>query len=201
MKTQQAAMFALVAIVAGTGGIFSGFSVSSDDAGAYSEEGNVMGHITLTVTDESGNIKDYIQTDNLVVDAGMDTMADLVFPDINTNSNSTDGKFEWIGIGTGTTAAAAANTAEETLISGCNRVTDSDLTSPAATSATGETVVTVDASFSGSSCAGAVTEAVLANSGTGAAAGAGEILARQVFSPVNVGSSDTLTVSWEITLT
>lgn len=199
MKTQHTALFALVAIAAGTGGIFSGFSVSADNSEAYSESGLIMGHITMVVSDENGNIKDYIQTDNLVVDEGIDTMGDLIFPDINLNGNATDGKFDWIGIGTGSTAAAAGDTGEQTLISGCNRVQDDTVTGDSGTS--GEITVTVDASFSGSNCAGAVTEAVLTNSGTGGAADAGELLARQVFSAVNVGSSDTLTVSWEITLT
>ena len=199
MKTQHAAMFALVAIVAGTGGIFSGFSSSADNSEAYSESGAVMGHITMVVTDENGRVVDYVQTDNLVVDAGIDTMGDLIFPDINLNGNVTDGKFDWIGIGTGSTGAAAGNEAEETLVTGCSRVQDDTVTGDSGTS--GEITVTVGASFSGTNCAGAITEAVLTNSGTGSGAGAGEILARQTFSAVNVGSSDTLTVTWEITLT
>ena len=200
MKPQQAAMFAIVAVAAGIGGIFSGFSVSADDSEAFSESGLMLGHITLIVTDENGNIKDYVQTDNLVVDEGIDTMGDLVFPDIDLNGNGTDGKFDWIGIGTGgATVAAAGDDGEQTVISTCNRVQDATVTGTSAVS--GEITVTVDASFSGSSCAGAIDEAILANSGTGAAANAGETLARQVFSDVNVGSSDTLTVSWEITLT
>ena len=199
MKTQHAAMFAIVAIAAGTGGIFSGFSVSADNSEAYSESGNIMGHITMVVTDENGNIKDYIQTDNLVVDEGIDTMGDLIFPDINLNSNGTDGKFDWVGIGTGATGAAAGNTGEETVIATCQRVQDGTVTGVSTVS--GEITVTVDASFSGSVCTGAITEAVLTNSGTGTSADAGELLARQTFSAVNVGASDTLTVSWEITLT
>lgn len=198
MKTQQAAMFAVVAVAAAVGGIFSAFP-TTDNSEMYSESSNIMGHITLTVADADGNIVDYVQTDNLVVDLGLDTMGDLVFPDINLNGNATDGKFDWIGIGTGTTAAAATDTAEETLISGCNRVQDDTVEGVSDT--TGEITVTVGASFSGASCAGAVTEAVLTNSGTGGSAGAGEILARQVFSAVNVGASDTLTVTWDIDLT
>ena len=193
MKTQQAAMFAVVAVAATVGGIFSAYP-TTENSGLYSESNNVMGHITLTVADADGNIIDYVQTDNLVVDVGIDTMGDLIFPDINLNGNSTDSKFSWIGIGEGSTAAAAGNTGIETAISGCARVQDGTVTGVSTTS--GEITVTVDGSFSGATCAGAVTEAVLMNDGT-----SGELLARQVFSTVNVGASDTLTVSWDITLT
>lgn len=198
MKTQNAAIFALVAIAATTGSILSVYPTTTG-AESYSESGAIMGHITLQVIDSDGNVVDYVQTDNLVVDLGLDTMGDLVFPDINLNGNATDGKFDWIGIGTGTTAAAAGDVGEQTVISGCSRVQDATVSG--VTDTTGEITVTVEASFSGASCAGAVTEAVLANSGTGAAANAGEILARQVFSAVNVGASDTLTVTWDIDFT
>ena len=200
MQPQKVAMFAIVAIAAATGGFgANGFS-STNDSATYSESGNIIGHVTMTVTDADGNVVDYVQSDNLVVDAGLDSMADLVFPNtMNLNGNATDNVFQYIGIGTGTTAADATDTAEETLISGCSRVLDSSVTGTSGVS--GEITATVDASFAGSECAGAITEAVLTNSGTGSSAGAGEILARQVFSPVNVGSSDTLTVSWAVTFT
>ncbi|AFS81814.1 hypothetical protein NKOR_09845 [Candidatus Nitrosopumilus koreensis AR1] len=193
MKTQQAAMFAVVAVAAAVGGIFSAYP-TTENSEMYSESSNIMGHITLTVADVDGNIVDYVQTDNLVVDVGIDTMGDLIFPNINLNGNATDSQFSWIGIGTNNTAANASDVGIGTAISGCARVQDGTVTGDSSVS--GEITVTVDASFSGANCAGAVVEAVLMNDGS-----SGELLARQVFSAVNVGASDTLTVSWDITLT
>ena len=160
-----------------------------------SESSSALGHIQFVLTDADGNVKAYRQTDNLVVTEGRNTVADLAFPNINANGNATDNKFSWIGIGTGSTAPAAGNVGEQTLIAGCNRVQDTTVTSPG----TGQ--AQVDATFSGASCAATVAESVLANSGTGAAANAGEILARQTFTSIAVGASDSLTVTWTITFT
>jgi len=161
------------------------------------ESSSVLGHIQFVLTGADGNVKAYRQTDNLVVTEGRNTITDLAFPIAagGANGNSTDNKFSYIGIGTGSTPAAAGNIGEETLISTCKRGQDATVTSPG----TGQ--AQVDVTFSGATCAGTITESVLSNSGTGAAANAGEILARQIFTGIAVGASDSLTVTWTITFT
>lgn len=161
---------------------------------SQAESSSILGHVQFVLTDADGNVKAYRQTDNLVVTEGRNTIADLAFPNINANGNATDNKFSYIGIGTGSTAPAAGNTGEQTPISGCLRVQDATVTSPG----TGQ--AQVDATFSGASCAATVTESVLTNSGS-ATANAGEILARQTFTGIAVGASDSLTVTWTITFT
>ena len=159
------------------------------------ESSSMLGHIQFVLADADGNVKAYRQTDNLVVTEGRNTIADLAFPNINANGNATDNKFSYIGIGTGSTAAAAGDIGEQTPIAACARVQDTAVTS------TGTGIGVVDATFSGANCAGTITESVLTNSGKGSAANAGEILARQTFTGIAVGASDSLTVTWTITFT
>lgn len=154
----------------------------------------MIGHVTITMYDSEGNVISYIQNDNLVVDEGIDTVGDLIFPDINLNGNATDSQFSFIGIGEGVTAPAAGNTGLETPIIGCSFVQDGAVTGTSAVS--GEITVTVDGTFLGTTCAGAITEAVLANDATG-----GEVLARQTFAVNNLGAADSITMTWEITIT
>jgi len=186
-----------VAVIVGTVGGAYGFIQDAQITDSQNEGININGHVEMVVRDADGNIKEYLQADNLIVDVGMDTMGDLMFPDINLNGVA-ESKFGYIGIGKGITAVDAADTDIETVIAGCSRVLDSDVNSPAATSPTGSITVTVDASFSGANCADtAVSEAVLADAST-----AGNILAHKLFaSTVNLGASDTLTVTWTITIT
>ena len=195
----------LIAIVAAIVGGAFGFLATADSAPTTDATSFITGHITLVNTDANGNIIDYVQTDNLIVDAGLDTIVDLVHAisatvsgtecDTNgCNGDATDDQFDTVGIGTGTSSATTADTDLITSISACSRVTDA---SPAGESSnTGTTEVQIIAQFDGSaSCTGAVTEAVL-----GGATGE-SILARQSFTAINVGSSDSLTVTWNITYT
>ena len=186
-----------VAAIVGTVGGAYGVIQDAQFTDSQMDTANIYGHVEMVVKDADGNVKQYLQSDNLIVDAGMDQMGDLMFPDINLNG-AVDNKFSYIGIGVGTLAAAAGNTDVQTAIGGCSRVQDSNVNSPAATSPTGSITVTVDASFSGATCANAaVNEAVLANAASG-----GDILARKLFaSSVNLGASDTLDVTWTITIT
>ena len=88
---------------------------------------------------------------------------------------------------TGTTAAAVGDTALQTAIAG-SRVA---LTS--GTSATN--VVTYVASFPAGTGTGAVTEAGVFN-----ASSAGTMLCRTVFSVVNKGAADAMSITWTITV-
>jgi len=186
-----------VAVMVGTVGGAYGFIQDAQFTDSQTATANIYGHVEMVLRDADGNIKQYEQSDNLIVDMGMDTMGDLMFPNIDLSGN-TEAKFSYIGIGKGATAVDAADTNIETLITGCNRVQDTDVNSPAPTSATGEIVVTVNASFTGANCADtAVNEAVLADASTN-----GNILAHKLFaSSVNLGSGDTLDVTWTITIT
>ncbi len=185
-----------VAVMVGTVGGAYGFIQDAQITDSQTETASIYGHVEMEVRDADGNITQYRQSDNLIVDMGMDAMGDLMFPNIDLSGN-TEAKFSYIGIGQGVTAVAATDTDIETVITSCAREQDTAVTATSAVS--GEITVTIDATFLGSAnCAdGAVNQAVLANALTG-----GNILAKKLFAaPVNVGSTDSLKVTWTITIT
>ena len=133
----------------------------------------LTGHLQIHINDEL--VRDI---DNLVVTAGKNFVASRI---VGTSS----GVMSHMAIGSGTTAAAAGNTA---LGSELGRVS---LTSGTASSA----VVTYVATFAAGTGTGAVTEAGLLNASSG-----GTLLCRTVFSVVNKGANDSMTVTWTVTV-
>ena len=115
--------------------------------------------------------------DNLVVTAGKNYVADRMKNNSSVMSH--------MAIGSGNTAAAAGNTALGTEL---GRVA---LTSSTVSNA----VVTYVASFAAGTGTGAVTEA-----GILTAASNGTMLCRTVFSVVNKGSADSMTITWTVTV-
>ena len=90
-----------------------------------------------------------------------------------------------MSIGTGTTAAAASQTA---------LVSESDRNALTSTTVSGATITYV-ASFGAGEGTGAITEAGLFN-----ASSSGDMLCRTVFSVVNKGASDSMSISWAVTV-
>ena len=118
------------------------------------------------------------EVDNLVVTAGKGYVASRI-KDASATAMS------HMEIGSGSTAAAASDTA---LGSALGRVS---LTSTSVSSA----VVTYVATFGAGTGTGAVTEAGLFNASSG-----GTMLCRTVFSVVNKGSADSMTITWTVTV-
>jgi hypothetical protein len=133
----------------------------------------LKGHLQIHLNDEL--VRD---VDNLVVTTGKNLVASRLV-------GTTPAVMSHMAIGSGTTAAAAGNTA---LGSELGRVS---LTSGSASSA----VVTYVATFAAGTGTGAVTEAGLLNASSG-----GTLLCRTVFSVVNKGANDSMTVTWTVTV-
>ena len=166
------------------------------------------GHITFLVTDQLGNINDYREIDNNIVDLGHDCVSDLVF---ETNDASCDNqpKFTSIGITNcdGTTGAnndASATTClattDETLTGMDNATSQSgDVCGAATVTYTDATnVVRLSRTFAGTDTG---FQSPVRESGIFNACAAGfEMFSIQSFADVNVASSDNLTVNWDITL-
>ena len=121
---------------------------------------------------------------NLVVSAGAAGVASRI------NGAGSEAAFTYIAVGIGTTAAAAGNTTLE------SEIVNSGLARAAATASRVTTDVTNDTaqllytfSVTGTK---AVTESGVLN-----AASAGTLLARQVFSAVNVVNGDSFQVTWK----
>ena len=118
------------------------------------------------------------EVDNLVVTAGKGYVASRM-KDASATAMS------HMAIGSGTTAAAATQTALGTEL---GRVS---LTSTSVSGA----VVTYVATFAAGTGTGAVTEAALLN-----ASSSGTMLCRTVFSVVNKGANDSMTITWTVTV-
>ena len=146
------------------------------------EKLTITGQVSIQIFDAQGNLKDSRDIKNLVVTAGKTFIASSMLKTTNSPAAMTH-----MALGTGTTAAAAGDTALQAAIAG-SRVTFSSATSSA-------NVVTYVASFPAGTGTGAVTEAGIFNDPT-----AGSMLCRTVFSVVNKGANDAMSITWQITV-
>ena len=133
----------------------------------------LKGKLSIALNDEVVQ-----EVDNLVVTAGKGYVASRM-KDASATAMS------HMAIGSGTTHPAASDTALETEL---GRVA---LTSTTVSSA----VVTYVATFAAGTGTGAVTEAGILN-----ASSSGTLLCRTEFSVVNKGSSDSMSITWTVTV-
>ena len=136
------------------------------------------GKLTIEIKDENANVKDKRNLTNLVVDDGLDFIASRM-------KDATATAMSHMAIGTSATAAAAGDSALGT------EAARQALTSTTVTS----NAVAYVATFAAGTGTGAITEAGILN-----AASAGTLLCRTVFSVINKGASDSMTVTWTITI-
>lgn len=191
MKSSKIALFAIPAIVAllGISVLSTSIQTTPSIVPDFQDRATVTGHVILQVFDkQTGELKAKVENHNLVVDGGLDEMAQATFGVGGSGSTF----FDYIEIGTGTTAPTATDTTIET--SACARIQDAspDVNS----SVSGETSVSVISSFDGGTCAGAITEAGIFNAVSG-----NEMLARSTFGAVTISSGDTLNVNYTVTIT
>ena len=132
----------------------------------------LTGALTIALNDEIVQ-----ETENLVVTAGKNWVADRM-----NNANTV---MTHMAVGTGTTAAAAGNTA---------LVTETDRNALTSTTVTANAVAYV-ATWAAGDATAALTEAGIFD-----AASSGDMLARTVFSVVNKGAADSMTITWTITV-
>ena len=190
------AIFLAVAVVS-AGSVFA-FSQNTEQSQQPTQEsGKILGHIIMIVKDSDGNIKQYLQTDNKVVNNGLKaTTAKLFGNSLETLSGGTAGIFGVVGVGTGTNAPVANDIGLQTqraakIISTPTNNTSTIGAQISATWAAGKLA-------NATSTTAAITEAGLFDS-TINATSSSNMFARQQFSAINVGTSDSLQVSWTIT--
>lgn len=133
---------------------------------------DMKGRLTISLNGEVVQ-----EVDNLVVTAGKEFVAERM-------KDATTTVMSDMAIGTGTTAAAASQTA---------LVTESARVTLAGTAVSGA-VVTYTATFGAGVGTAAITEAAILNASSG-----GTMLCRTVFSVINKGASDSMSVTWQIT--
>lgn len=140
----------------------------------------IRGHVHVQLFDEYGLLKEEREISNLVVTAGKNHIADQL------SSAPGQAAMSHMAVGTGTTAAAAGDTALGT-----------EVDRNALTSRTDATNVVT---YVGNWAAGDATNSALAEAGILNAASGGTLLARAVFTAINKGASDTLQITWTVTI-
>lgn len=193
-------MLMAITVVGSVGGSFAIIQQDQPTASVYSEDLAIVGHVELKLIDnESGLIKAYRQSDNVVVNDGLQTILDLTFGDaISGNRNGvTDSTVDFLAMGdqVAPTAAAVGNTALQLEETTCPR--SAIVNDPASA---GQTVVitgTFDASVN-AGCATTVTELGLFTESVNGAAN-DQLFARQAsFTGIVLTVSDSLQVTWTI---
>lgn len=142
------------------------------------EQLKVTGQVSIKVVGKDGQVKDTREIKNLVVTTGKEFIASRMV-------GTTATEMSHMAVGSSSTAAAAGDTA---LGSELGRVALSSDTASGA-------VATYVATFPAGTGTGAVVEAGLFN-----ASSAGTMLCRTVFSVVNKGADDAMTITWQITV-
>jgi hypothetical protein len=187
----------------------------------------ILGHVIYVVKDKDGNIKNYIQGDNVVTMRGHGCAVQMLFANSTTSISGTGGAtvcssitgtglrgaiFNFIAIGNGTnainatggdTALPAGGPAKEAVQRIQGTVT---LDSPAVNQARATISTAAPFSFAQMASNNVLTSSGLFNrqstcatGGCGVAAALGDLFADQAIS-VTVAPSDTLSVTWKITM-
>jgi len=205
---------------------FSGISATSlmvSSLPQSQENVGMLGHVEYKVLDEVGNIKHYMQNDNIVVQTGKDCTARAVFATgTNPGKCSTTADFKYIAIGNKT--AGTIDAAQTTLNGGVCADTTNDgemarrAVTPSFTTATGSTgtIVVLDTAsvpFTfGASNATAVADSGVFNADEGSKVGStgqcATLGSAQMFSiqklnadtGITVSNGDSLSVKWTITV-
>jgi hypothetical protein len=139
---------------------------------------NLKGHLEIVLFGKDGIEKDRRSVDNLVTTAGKVFIASRM-------DGTSAGAMSHMAVGTSTTSAAVGQTA---LVSESARVAEDSSTPSSAT-------IVYVATFPAGTGTAALTEAGILNASSG-----GTLLCRTVFSVINKGASDSLTITWTITI-
>jgi hypothetical protein len=140
----------------------------------------ITGNVKIDIIGADGAVKDSREIKNLVVTVGKSYIASRM-------KDATATAMTHMELGTGTTAAAVGDTTLQAAIAASRTA----LTSTTVTT----TSIAYVATFAAGTGTGAVTEAGIFN-----AASAGTMLCRTVFSVVNKGAADTMSITWTITV-
>lgn len=133
-----------------------------------------------------GKFVDKMVISNLITTVGVAGIAARI------NGSGTPAAFVYIALGTGTTGAADANTQLEAEITTAGGGRASSTASVQTTDTAGDTAQLVNTFSFTTGASFAITESGVLN-----AASTGTLLARQVFSAINVASGDSLQVTWK----
>ena len=166
--------------------------VSDSDVSANSVKSSagMVGHLTLTATNEDGEVVAYRQTDNVVINSGDDCIGQDLFGG-SWGCGNTTAVYDDVHIGT----ASTPFTETSTDLGSFQETTAGTVGTPTTASGTGGASVTVTADFFDVSAS--IAEAALRN---GPSNTSSDVLALQQFSSISLGPTDDLTIEWTVTV-
>lgn len=181
------------------GGVFAVAQEMETTPSSLATAAGIYGHVTTIVTDSDGNVKQYSQTDNVILDGGKANMVEDLFGVTAPGNPAND--YTFVALGTNATAHAEGDSAIAFTASACPREdagvdTGSDIDT---TPTSGQTILNIQVQVLGADggCANTFEEAALFNLLTG-----GDMFAlTKLTTPVTLVSGDTLTLDWDITFT
>lgn len=209
-KLQTIGLAGIVAIAVGIVGISnvsaSEFGLVDSPKTTTEAKSNMLGHVTLTLKDPSGNIIAYRQSDNVVVNQGHNCAPITLFGTTNpanacNSGGTTPGLFNVIALSaSGTAIANNGNYSAISALSGngltAGTATSDTVTSFATGAGGGSSITTLSKTFTYTGSSQAVGMAALIDGAT-----TPNVFASHAFSSsVTLGSNDQLTVQWQITL-
>ena len=195
----MAAVFAV-----GVGGTYFGMQQTNEyGANLSTSSGMLMGHVTATVVGPDGEIKAYRQSDNAIVEQGMEIIAGQVFE----GANATAG-FKTVGlqagaspvdaIGIGTVGGGISSQASSITHNNCQNQTVAWTTQTdngtGAFSVGNIAMIGINGSATfgpSAQCADTYLEAGAFDNDT-----SGAIFARNTFNSVTLGAADSLIINW-----
>jgi len=151
----------------------------------------IMGHVTLTATDEDGNIIAYRQTDNTIVNEGQNCIAEALFG-VSFQCFDATSVYKIIHIGTDSTGGKSEALSR---LAAYHAVTGGTVGQPTSALANSGAFVTIQAAFFDVNAV--IGEAALRND---IDSNVGDTLALQAFADINLGPTDDLTIDWTITV-
>lgn len=182
----------------------SGFSINpsySVGKTTNAEPIQMLGHVTLMVTDSQGQIKEYRQGDNQVVQAGESCAARLIFGSTQTAGSLCTGAstatYTYLALGTSPntilkTSTHLGNTTSLPAGLGAATATTNTVADSSGSGAT----VTLSKQFTNGGSSANIKEAGIFN-GTDMTKG---MFAGQTFNTITLNTNDALTVTWTITV-
>jgi len=198
--TRNMALTLMTISVLLVGGLFAVAQEMDTTPSSLATTAGIYGHVTVVVTDSNGDVKQYIQTDNAILDLGKANMVEDLFGVASAGDPSVD--YTFVALGTnGTATHVETDSASDFTATTCARedAGPSVNSSIGTTQTPGQIVLNIQVEFLGidANCANTFEEAALFNLLTG-----GDMFALTTLtSPVTLVSGDTLTLDWDITFT
>lgn len=139
---------------------------------------SVKGDLEITLIDEKGNVKEHMAVPNLIVTVGKNHIAARI-------QGTSQGVMSYMAIGTVATTPTVGDLTLNTEIARVALATYTNSTN----------TIQATATFAGGTGTGTLREAGLFNASTG-----GTMLAHTTFPAITKASSDTLSITWTITI-